>query len=273
MRIQSDKDRLEPVRSDLTSRAWRRRRRSARSGASLASLCLAAGLASGCAPAMAARTPDRVADLSGDGRMVVACLGDSNTDPVFNGRLAGGGWCERLGAGRGDHAEVRNFGAGGGTLACAFPFDVSLAAHQLDEALAVDADALVLAFITNDIRYAVDGTCESLDPKRRATGRPIGAAEIDREFSRRLRALVREAKDRHFWVLLAPPALPPEGDAINAEIATLNDLLQRRYASSRRVTIIEHPALEPADYADSLHMSASGQRKRAAAVRAALFGR
>jgi lysophospholipase L1-like esterase len=236
-------------------------------------LWVAAGVLSGCTPALAAYGPDRLTDANGDGRTVVACLGDSNTDPAFNGRLAGGGWCERLAEGRGANAEVHNFGAGGGTLACAFPFDVSLAAHQLDEALATGADAFVLAFITNDVRYAVDGSCESLDPKRRAAGRRIGAAEIDREFSRRLRALVREAKQRHFWVLLAPPALPPEGDAINTEIAALNDLLRRRYASSRRVTIVEHPDLDPADYADALHMSASGQRKRAAAIRAALFGR
>jgi lysophospholipase L1-like esterase len=265
MRIPSDTERPETCRRERAVAG-------ARSWELVAMLCLAASL-SGCASAVAAHAPDRSTDASGDGRTVVACLGDSNTDPVFNGRLAGGGWCERLAASREGLTEVHNFGAGGGTLACAFPFDVSLAAHQLDEARAVDADAFVLSFITNDVRYAVDGRCESLDPKRRAAGRPIGTAELGREFSRRLRALVREAKDRHFWVLLAPPALPPEGDSINAEIATLNDLLRRRYASSRRVTIIEHPQLGPADYADSLHMSASGQRKRAAAVRAALFGR
>lgn len=270
MRIPSDTER---------HRGQRRERRSGRvvapSGNALRTLAVlfTTALLGGCASALAAHTPDRATDLNGDGRTVVACLGDSNTDPVFNGRLDGGGWCERLAAGGGENAEVHNFGAGGGTLACAFPFEVSLAAHQLDEALAVNADAFVLAFITNDVRYAADGTCESLDPKRRAAGRPIGVAEIDREFSRRLRALVREAKDRHFWVLLAPPALSPEGDTINPEITALNDLLRRRYASSRRVTIIEHPALEAADYADPLHMSASGQQKRAAAVRAALFGR
>src|SRR5262245_35217899 len=204
-----------------------------------------AGLA-GCAPALAAQVPQRVTDENGDGRTVVACLGDSNTDPVFNARLPGGSWCERLAKSVGPTAEVHNFGAGGGTIACDFPLEVSLAAHQLDQAMAVGADAIVLAFITNDVRYALRGDCASLDPLRRASGLPITADQIDRELSRRLHALVRKDRTARFWIVLAPPALPPEGDVINAKIAEINGRLARRYAQSRRVTVIDPPTLEPA---------------------------
>ena len=230
-----------------------------------------AGLA-GCAPALAAQVPQRATDENGDGRTVVACLGDSNTDPVFNARLPGGGWCERLAESVGSTAEVHNFGAGGGTVACDFPLEVSLAAHQLDQAIAADADVVVLAFITNDVRYALRGDCASLDPARRASGNPITAEQIDRELSRRLHALVRRDKVAHFWIVLAPPALPPDGDVINAKILEIDQHLARRYAKSRRVAVIDPPPLEPADYADSLHLSAAGQEKRARAVRSALFG-
>jgi lysophospholipase L1-like esterase len=233
---------------------------------------LALLLVAGCAPALAAPTPYRAGDENGDGRTVVACLGDSNTDPVFNARLPGGSWCERLGSSHGPTAEFVNLGAGGGTIACDFPLAVSRAGDQLDRALAAGADAVVLAFITNDVRYAVAGGCASLDPARRTKGLPITAEQIDRELSRRLHALVRRARTPHFWVLLGPPALPPEGDAINPRIEAINERLRRRYGKSRRVTVIEHPALGAEDYADALHMSTAGQRKRARAVGVELFG-
>jgi hypothetical protein len=246
---------------------------------------LAVALLAGCAPAIAERAldpaatpppavrpPARVSDVNGDGRTVVACLGDSNTDPVFNAKLPGGSWCERLARRYGATAEFHNFGAGGGTIACDFPLPVSLAAVQLDEAIVADADAIVLAFITNDARYAVAGSCTSLDPARRQQGRPVTRDEIGRELAVRLRDLVREGRTPRFWILLAPPALPPEGPAINETISSIDRRLGRRYARSGRVEVIEHPALERADYADALHMSASGQDKRARAVGAALFG-
>jgi lysophospholipase L1-like esterase len=236
----------------------------------------------GCAPALAARTTpvpregvprEGVTDENGDGRTVVACLGDSNTDPVFNRRLAGGSWCERLARSHGPTAEFHNFGAGGGTVACDFPLAVSLALHQLDDAIAAGADAIVLAFVTNDVRYALRGACPSLDPARRESGLAIAPEQIEGEVLRRTNELVRKDRSAHFWILLAPPALPPEGDALNPKILATNQRLERRYAKSRRVDVIAHPPLLPEDYTDSLHMSASGQEKRARAVGAAMFGR
>jgi hypothetical protein len=245
---------------------------------------LALAFLAGCAPAVATRvapapvattapTADsahRATDANGDGRVVVACLGDSNTDPAFNGRLPGGSWCERLASRRPPDTEFKNFGAGGGTLACDFPLRVSLAAEQLDEAILADADAIVLAFVTNDARYAIGGGCPSLDPGDR--GRPISPQEIGREATRRLDDLVERARRPRFWVLLAPPVLPPEGSAVNETIAAINRALDRGDATSPRVGVIAHPALGPGDYADALHMSASGQEKRARAVGAELFG-
>lgn len=89
--------------------------------------------------------PVRFRDANGDGVFRLACLGDSNTvnEPVPK-------WCERLAELIDDpRFEVVNLGWGGATVCVNLRFK-SDAAQQMEQALAAEADAVVLAFGTND---------------------------------------------------------------------------------------------------------------------------
>lgn len=115
------------------------------------------------APATAQPLPDSV-DRNGDGEIVIACLGDSNTASTWQGAEEGGfepdfGWCEQLLA-RLDDPRVRmvNMGAGGATVSPNFVADVPAgrvyfsASTQLEYAWSTDpVDIVILAFGTNDV--------------------------------------------------------------------------------------------------------------------------
>lgn len=251
---------------------WRPRLRStastwARAGASW---LFALGALAGCGASSTAPPWPALLDADRDGRIVIACLGDSNTDPAFNARLRRGSWCERLEGFR-SGAEILNLGAGGGSIACASPLEPALASQQLARAQESKPDVWILSFITNDARYAIAGSCLPLDPVRREQGLPIGEEEIGGELLNRLEELLAQIPAARIWILLAPPVLGAENEGANLLIEELNELLRRQSESDTRFSVIDHPALETGDYEDPLHMNESGQAKRARQVAEALL--
>lgn len=196
--------------------------------------------------AAACAAPAGVRDVNGDGRVVVACLGDSNTEhrwpPPYTPK-----WCELAAAAR-PAWTFANHAVGGATVTPAARW----AGPQLDAALAADAapDAVVLAFGTNDVR----------------AGRPTDAiVAAYRDAVRRV-----EASGALAFVALAPPIHPPEPAHADA-LAALNAALRRALPAARLVDFARD--MPPARFeADGLHPNADGQRVRAAAALRALDG-
>jgi alpha-tubulin suppressor-like RCC1 family protein len=187
----------------------------------------------------------RIRDRDGDGRLTVACLGDSNTQRTSALPRT---WCEALR----DHlpaARWRTVNRGeGGATAVEFG-SLVLAGEHLDYALENDAvDAVILAYGTNDLLRA-------------------GAAPKDvGEAYARLRARARAAGVDVFAALV-PPVRPLIPD-INPQILELNELLAELFPAERIVDFWSD--MTPEDYADGLHLDASGQAKRARAAADAL---
>jgi alpha-tubulin suppressor-like RCC1 family protein len=188
----------------------------------------------------------RIRDRDGDGRITVACLGDSNTQPT---PALPRTWCERLlDILPADGWRTVNRGEGGAT---AVEFGSMIFAEEhLEYALENDAvDAVILAYGTNDLLFA-------------------GAApkDVARAYSRlRDRA---HAAGVDVFAALTPPVQPPARD-INPEIAELNGLLAELFPSSRIIDFWSD--MTPEDYRDAVHLGESGQDKRARAARVALF--
>jgi alpha-tubulin suppressor-like RCC1 family protein len=209
-------------------------------------------LGSGDAPAdhaepvsVAAWDDGRVRDRDGDGRITVACLGDSNTQPT---PALPRTWCERLlDQLPGERWRTVNRGEGGAT---AVEFgSLILAGEHLDYALESDAvDAVILAYGTNDLVFA------GASPE-----------DVARAYAR-LRERARAAGIDAF-AALTPPVQPPER-AVNSAIAELNGLLAEVFPDSRIVDFWSD--MSPEDYVDALHLGESGQAKRARAARDAL---
>lgn len=183
-----------------------------------------------------------VRDTNGDGRIIVACLGDSNTEsrwpPPYTPK-----WCEAVAdAQRG--WVVANHAVGGATVTR--PTDArSSADDQLDGALAGGpVDAVVLAFGTNDVRFG------------RTTHEIVAAYRA---------AMARvAAHGATAWVALAPPIFPPEPDRA-AAIEALNAALRADVPAPNLVDFAT--GMTPADFEpDGLHPNLAGQRKRAAAA-------
>jgi len=187
----------------------------------------------------------RIRDRDGDGRISVACLGDSNTQPAPTLPRT---WCERLL----DHLPAErwrtvNRGEGGAT---AVEFgSMIFAGEHLDYTLESDAvDAAILAYGTNDLVFA-------------------GASPEDvvRAYAR-LRRRARAA-GADVFAALTPP-VQPSARAINSEIAELNELLAELFPSARIIDFWSD--MLPEDYVDALHLGESGNAKRARAARDAL---
>jgi lysophospholipase L1-like esterase len=209
-------------------------------------------LGSGDAPADHAEpvSPDRwddgrLRDRNGDGRIAVACLGDSNTEarPALPPA-----WCERLR----DHAPAArwttvNRGEGGAT---AVEFrSLVLAEEHLDYALENDAvDAVILAYGTNDIVFA--------------HAAPKDVAHAYARLRHRARAYGIDV-----FVALTPPVQPPVRD-VNPQIVELNALLAELFPSSRIIDFWS--GMSPEDYEDGVHFRESGHAKRARAAWEAL---
>ncbi|HEV7734858.1 MAG TPA: SGNH/GDSL hydrolase family protein [Candidatus Binatia bacterium] len=190
--------------------------------------------------------PAGVRDVDGDGRIVVACLGDSNTEtrwpPPHTPK-----WCE-FAAERVPAWTFTNHAVGGATVTR--PNDQrSFADAQLDAAgAAAPADAVVLAFGTNDVRSG------------RSTADIVAA----------YRAVVArvEATGAIAFVALAPPSYPPEPDHA-AALAALNAALRGAFPPDRLVDF--DGGMTRLDFeADGLHPNAAGQHERAVAALRAL---
>jgi lysophospholipase L1-like esterase len=183
-----------------------------------------------------------VHDVNGDGRIVVVCLGDSNTDrrwpPPDTPK-----WCE-LAAERMPEWTFINHAVSGATVTR--HADPRLWGDtQLDRAVPADAaDAVVLAFGTNDVRGG------------RMTADIVAAYEVA--------VTTIEATGARAFVALAPPIYPPEPEHAGA-LEELNRALRATFAPARLVDF--HTGMGVKDFEpDGLHPNPGGQRKRAEAA-------
>jgi lysophospholipase L1-like esterase len=213
-------------------------------GALAALLALALG-ALGCRDAGSADCGESTRTFAG--RRVVACLGDSNTHQPEQT-----GWCEILGE-RDGPLRYLNYGFPGGVVVPSEPrFPVLDAAYWLDRALALAPPSLVvLAFGTNDLRSGKS------------------PAEVVEGY-RKLKARAEEAGSR-VLIALTPPMKPKTIDK-SAEVLELNELLRQAFPGEI-VDFYTGFDLATDLVPDGIHFTEAGQRKRAAAVTAALAQR
>jgi lysophospholipase L1-like esterase len=182
-----------------------------------------------------------IRDRDGDGRITVACLGDSNTQSTPSMPRP---WCERVA----EHAppagwKLVNRGEAGAT-AVGFR-SLILADEHLDYAVENDAvDAVILAYGTNDLLIA------------RSPPEEVALAYG------RLRQRARSAGVDVF-VALTPPVEPPIRD-VNPEVRELNSMIAKLFPASRIIDFWS--GMAPEDYTDGLHLDASGHAKRALAA-------
>jgi|GEM_PF-1008789 len=183
----------------------------------------------------------RLYDRDGNGSITIACLGDSNTH-IASREIRG--WCERLGdIAPDEHWRVVNRSAGGATAV--ETGSLILAGEHLEYAIENDSvDAVILAYGTNDLSMV-----------------KASPEEIANAYSR-LRQRARAAGVDVF-VALTPP-IQPASDLINRSVAELNALLRSRFPSDRVIDFWS--GMRPEDFADSVHLVASGQEKRARAA-------
>src|SRR5262249_26097624 len=99
--------------------------------------------------AVACTSSAGVHDVNGDGRVVVACLGDSNTESRWPPPYTPKSW--EMAAETAPGWTFVTHAVGGATVTRPTD-DHSFADRQLDLALADRPDAVVLAFGTNDVR-------------------------------------------------------------------------------------------------------------------------
>jgi alpha-tubulin suppressor-like RCC1 family protein len=188
----------------------------------------------------------RIRDVDRDGRIVVVCIGDSNTE---RSEIRPVSWCDRLDALLTDPAWMTVNRALGG--AAASDGTLRPGREQLEYALDHDApDVVIAAFGTNDLR-------EGLPPAQVA-----GAYWA-----------LRQRTAEHgvaFFAALTPPILTPEGDEDprSEAVRVLNEALADLFPAERRIDFASGYA--PRDYVDGVHLAASGQERRARAALAAL---
>lgn len=197
------------------------------------------------------------ADVNGDGRVVLACLGDSNTyaDWQFKqheGFPKGRGWCEQLAEYLGPTVVLWNLATPGATAVRNqwpdLPPDVLFSGFsQIEQALALDRpDIVLVAFGTNDVL-----------PDHAADPATILAAHC--EIAARARAA-----GALVLVATAPKPQPTHDREYRRSPETLarfNELLRASFTPD---AVLDFEALlEPEDYFDDLHMNAAGQYKRA----------
>jgi lysophospholipase L1-like esterase len=188
------------------------------------------------------RAPLSLPDANGDGDTVLACLGDSNTavNPSTTTK-----WCELLQA-LVDEPRFRivNFARGGAT---AIRSREPSGYDQLPQAIAAGADAIVLAFGTNDTN-------------RENKADPDAVLRAYRELSA---AAEREGIE----VFVA--TTPPRYDLDDAPIRALNQRLRDELPADRLIDF--DSIVDAEDFAGGgLHLLRSGQLKRARSAYRAL---
>lgn len=233
-----------------------------------------AALVAPAAPAAAMPGP-LLADRNGDGEVVVACLGDSNTQSDWQAGAAGGfpasrGWCERLEALFGGRVRTVNLGVGGATAMLNSELPVGNDEATFDARgqfrIALQKyrpDIFLLAFGTNDLleRYST---------------RPKEVVMLYRE-------LWLEARSEDLLLLVAtvPAVQVPEqvrqafrfsrGGGLHrqADIETANRLIHASFPE--RLIVDFGSGFAPDDFLDRVHLNANGQEKRARTARQAIL--
>jgi lysophospholipase L1-like esterase len=176
-------------------------------------------------------------DVNGDGAYVLGCVGDSNTVP----RPGQWDWCAQLAAKIDDpDFRVVNVAVSGATVVVPNRFYDSDAAQQMDDVLALQADAVVLSFGTNDLFQ----------------GR--SPLEIhDAYLAREAQAL---AAGVAFFVATTPPIANCGGPSCPAILAS-NGLLRTSFAG--RIVEFFDGFLAAHFYADGFHVNPDGHALRA----------
>ena len=206
----------------------------------------------------------RGGDRNGDGEVVVACLGDSNTQSTWQESKPGGfpadqGWCERVGSaigplgGRTINLAISGATIGPNPLMHQVPDPLAFEGRlQFENALArAPVDVVILAFGTNDLARGNGGTPRSvvdgyLSLWRRA--RSLGILAMVALTPPVHRALVKESRwERHSEITLS--------------LRRLNERLVRALAP--RYLVDFHAGMDPELYMDEVHMNALGQALRA----------
>lgn len=183
-------------------------------------------------------------DRNADGRIVVSCLGDSNTQAGFR---VDSTWCEIL-----EHAfeaanwQTVNRGWSGATAVSLT--SLRRAAEQLEYTLQFDApDAVILAYGTNDLLQ--NATPEDF----------LGAT---------LRLLLRA---REFgvdtFVALVPPS-QNQSDTFDLAVSASNALLRKAIRADRLIDF--HSGFSADDFTDRIHFNERGHARRARAAHAVL---
>lgn len=187
----------------------------------------------------------RIRDVARDGRIAVACLGDSNTHGA-PGRPRS--WCERLQdrlIGASPSWVTINRGQGG---ASAIGGSLRPARQQLTYTLENDApDVVILAYGTNDLLAGAqpqEVLVALMQHRQRA--RSTGAA---------------------VFIALTPPAWPASRE-VNGPIRELNELLRTTLLESRVIDF--HTGFEPGDFDDGVHLNDAGHDRRAQVAAAVL---
>ena len=206
------------------------------------------------------------ADRNGDGRIVIACLGDSNTDagwqheqdPTFPRDR---GWCERLPEALGAASvEIVNLAVpGASAVQQPMPSVEEAQVHfdgdrQLAAVLAASApDIVLISFVTNDAH-----------PRRaRELGRSLTAEEVVGVH----RELLARAESAGVLPLVATaprPRAPGHGSRsyrLEGLVVAINDGLREAVPEERLIDFAA--AVVPADYLDDIHMNSAAHERRA----------
>jgi len=190
----------------------------------------------------------RIRDANRDGRITVACLGDSNTHRTSRDSP---GWCERLEARLAEEHpgklgwETINRGWGG---ASAVGGSLRPARQQLGYSLENDRpDVVVMAYGTNDL---------------------LGGAspgEVLLAYAQHRQRVLATGAD--FFVATTPPTLPATRE-VNAAIDALNALIVEGFPADRVIDF--HDGVGPDEFVDDIHLGDAGHERRARAAAAAL---
>jgi lysophospholipase L1-like esterase len=186
-----------------------------------------------------------IRDVDRDGRIVVVCLGDSNTE---RSDLRPVSWCDELGAELPAPTwSTVNRGLGGAT---ASETSMRPALWQLEYALANDApDVVIAAFGTNDLMQDVD------------------PGEIVASYHRLGR---RAAADGVAFLVALTPAAMPVAHRLNEPARALNELLRQAFPPEQVIDFWS--GFGEGDYDDAIHLGPAGHARRARVARAALGG-
>jgi hypothetical protein len=170
----------------------------------------------------------------------IACLGDSNTSPPNS-------WCNLI-------AAARNCGVGGTAF---FDTPFGSAATQLEEALLdPELDAVVFAFVTNDVGYCLTVPAQVPIP---CTAEAI-VDEAEAVYQQALDNLVNP------YIATGPPRFVPEG--AEAFLAAVNAELIARFPAEFVIDFTT--GFGPELFADGIHLNDEGQVLRAERVIEAL---